>query len=289
MRVPRGFEADRIGEVVLISRTGAAEPLRRAGLDRPAEWERLCAAASQGPGRGAIARVDLPGLGRAVLKRLRRGGWIAPIWQGRMLGSSRGIANLEVAREAVRRGIPTAEPIALLLRQGPPGLFRAWLATEEIDGAADLLTRFRARAEPSAGLLPAALRFVRRAHDEGLSHPDLNFGNLLARERADGEWELFVVDLDRAAFSVGPLRFAARQAALRRFERSAVKHFGADGPPGAPPRSSWGALYASGEPELARRLAAGRRAGENWLAIHRLGWSRGGTSAPPRDEGRKRP
>jgi hypothetical protein len=228
-----------------------------------------------GPGRGAIARVALDGGRRAVLKKLRRGGWAGPLWRDRFPGPSRPLANLDVPIEGARKGIPTAAPVALLLVEGPPGLFRAWLATEEIPEASDLLTRLRAGVPADAALLPAVLGAMRRAHDAGLVHPDLNLGNFLVRPRAGGGWDVFLVDLDGASLLPGPLGFRGRQAALRRFERSAVKNFGAEGPPGAGSPSSWYALYAAGDADLTRRLAAGQSAGRLWLAIHRLGWSEG--------------
>ena len=122
--------------------------------------------------------------------------------------------------------------------------------------------------------MTAAIFLVRRMHDAGLHHRDLNLGNLLLRRSASGEWEAFVVDLDRAALRPGSLPFGARLRALRRLERSYVKHFGRQGPLGADGGRVWYGLYAGDDETLARRLEACRRVGKVWLAIHRLGWKR---------------
>jgi hypothetical protein len=89
---------------------------------------------------------------------------------------------------------------------------------------------------------------------------------------------VWVVDLDGARLHAGPLPFAARQRALRRLERSYVKTCHPR-PAGDGVRRSIYASYAAGDNELERRLARGRRAGQVWIQIHRLGWrGRGGAS-----------
>lgn len=274
MQAPSGYAQLRDGPLTLFARADLMEAATRAGLGRSETWKRLCAAALPGSGRGRIARFELEGR-RVVLKQLRRGGLAAAFWRDRFPGTARPLANLEVPREAARLGVPTALPVALLLRRGPPGLFQAWLATVEIEDASDLLALFRATPPPNAALIGAVLDRTRLMHDAGLVHPDLNLGNFLARQRPDGSWEVFVVDLDGARIRPGPLGFRERQSSLRRLERSAVKHFGDAGPPGAGPPSSWYTLYAQDDAQLARRLEAGRLAGRIGLAMHRAGWSDG--------------
>jgi hypothetical protein len=168
--------------------------------------------------------------------------------------------------------VATAAPVALLLREGPTGLFEAWLATEEIEGARDLLTRLAAMPTPARESLLNAMAEVRRAHEAGLDHRDLNLGNVLVRGLDDGE--AFLVDLDRARLRSRPLPFRARRSALRRIQRSYEKRFGADGPLGEGGSLAWYDLYADDDSELRRRLHAGIGASRFWIALHRLGWSR---------------
>jgi hypothetical protein len=201
------------------------------------------------------------------------------LWRDRFLGSRRLLANLTVPAEVERRGIATAAPVALLLREGPPSFFRGWLATSEIEEARDLLTRLGETPIPTRPQLASVAAQVRRAHDQGIEHRDLNLGNLLVRERGAG-WEVFLVDLDRAVVHPVPLPFASRQSALRRMERSYEKHFGPDGPLGPGGSRSWYSLYAGEDEELRRRLGAGMTFGRLWLAVHRLGWKRPGGGVP---------
>jgi 3-deoxy-D-manno-octulosonic acid kinase len=207
--------------------------------------------------------------GRAArIKRLRRGGWAAPLWRDRFPGRRRLLDNIRLPVEAARRGVATPWPLALLIDRRGPGLFRAWLAVDEVD-AIDLRSCLAAGRPPSAIELGSVLRLVRKMHDCGVEHRDLNLGNLLIRR--GGEPEAFVVDLDRARLHRRPLGFGPRQQALRRLERSYVKCCHPE-PASDEVRQSIYADYAAGDDELVRRLEQGRRAGRVWIGLHRLGW-----------------
>ena len=236
-----------------------------AFLDRESGWEsRLDRRAG---GRGPTGLLDFGAAGPvARLKRLRRGGIAGPLWRDRFPGSSRILANLAVPAEARRRGVPTPEPLALLAIPGPPGLWRGWLATEEIPGAYPLERRFGSTEEAAA--VREAMRVVRAMHDAGVEHRDLNLGNLLLRPVAEGE-AVVVLDLDDARLHPGPLRFGVRRRALRRLERSTAKRTGVRA------YDAWYVAYADGDAALAERLAAGRWLDRMWISLHRLGWKEG--------------
>jgi len=278
IETPAGYEARRAGPCLLLARPEALAGLLAAGLEDPAGWPE---AGVPEAGRGAILRRELPGVGPVVLKRMRRGGLTAALWRGRFPGWGRLIRNLTVADEAARRGVPTARPIALWLRAGPPGLYRGWLAVQEIPGAADLLTVLRRGASPLGAGPRAAIAAVRRLHDAGVEHPDLNLGNLLVREDRDGA-RGFVIDLDRAVLHPEPLSTALRRVALLRLERSYLKCFGASAP------SEWRHGYVADDAALASLTRTRGALARLGLGLHRLSWSlRGGRAdarspvAPP--------
>ena len=271
---PAGFAVREAGRRTLLAREALLERVLAAGLDDPSTWETLAAASPGGPGRGASGRLALPGSVRVVSKRMRRGGWAGPIWRDRFLGSARLLRNLSVPLEAMRRGVNTAAPAAMLIEEGPPGLRRAWLAVEEIEGAEDLLTRLSCPRGLSEGELRAALRAVKEMHDRGVEHRDLNLGNLLVRSRDGGLPQAFVVDLDRARLHDTALPVRKRRAALLRMERSYLKRFGDGGPLADPCARAWAPAYAGDDRDLAAVLAAPSILERASLAIHRLGWRR---------------
>lgn len=275
IEAPDGFEKAEVeGHVLLLAVDGlddrAATVLRDA-----ATWAGLedYDSPKETSGRGGTRRVDLGDGRRAVVKKMRRGGLAARVWRDRFIGAGRLVANLEVPVRALRLGIPTARPLALLLREGLPGLFQAWMATEEIGGTEDLLARLRRDPVPSEPEQRSVLRTLRDAHDAGLDHPDLNLGNVLVGSgKGDGDWSVHLIDLDRSTQAQTALPFRARQRCLRRLERSYVKNFGDPGPLGPGGTDRWYDLYAEGDAVLGDRLRSGRRAGRRLLGLHRLGW-----------------
>ena len=124
---------------------------------------------------------------------------------------------------------------------------------------------------PSREEMAAVMEFVRRIHDAGLDHRDLNLGNLLIRGGGRNA-EVFVVDLDGARLHDAPLDYRPRQRALRRLERSYVKVCRAA--PDDESRREIYEHYAGEDTELAARLERGFPAGRFWIRLHALGWKR---------------
>jgi len=268
--VPAGFVALEEGAGVLLARAEIAEDLLAAGLASPGRWEEILGAAGPGPGRGGVARIEAGGKARLFLKKMRRGGLAGPWWADRFAGAARLLENLVVPFEVARRGIPTAAPAALLLVEGPKGFYRGWLATDEIAGALDLMTRLAREPAPSRDVPAAAAGLVRRAHDAGVEHRDLNLGNLLVRE--EPPVEAFLVDLDAARLHPGPLDIDRRREAVRRIGRSYEKRFGRSGPLGEDGALAWAELYAGGDADLLRGLRRNDLLGRMSLAMHRTAW-----------------
>jgi 3-deoxy-D-manno-octulosonic acid kinase len=268
---PAGFVQFEAGCGRLLVDDGVAAEVRSAGLTDPSGWERLLEESGTVVARGAIARHALPSGARRVLKQLRRGGWVGPLWRDRFLGARRLLDNLRLPLEALSRGVATPRPVALLIVEGPLRFFRGWLAVEEITDARDLASRFVSASPPSRAGLVRVMSLVRRMHEVGLEHRDLNLGNLLLSDGAGRDGAAYVIDLDGARLHDRPLPFARCQQALRRLERSFVKLLG----PTVQDDEARGWIYecyAGTDTELAGRLERGRAVGRLWLRIHRLGW-----------------
>jgi hypothetical protein len=242
-------------------------------LDDPAEWERRLAAAPATRGRGATAILETS---RSAwrLKRMRRGGATARIWNDRYPRAKRLVKILATGAEALRNGLPTARPVGLLMESGPGPLVRGWMAFEEIANAESVAERLLA-GKLTRDDLAAALGTVRAFHDEGFIHPDLNLGNVLLRPTGS-RIEAFVIDLDRTTATNQPADTSTRIDALRRLERSCEKLTGSPAPLGPGSDDLWYSLYAGSDADLARRLTRSRAAGRALLAWHRLGWRKGG-------------
>lgn len=275
---PPGFEREVSADTALFAREGVLAAFREAGLGEADGWRRrLRASRADGAGRAKIAREELAGALRVVLKALRRGGLLAPLRPDTFRDARRPIGNLALPDLARARGIPTPRAAALLLERAERRRVRAFLAVEEIPRAVDLRARWRTgRGAPGDAASVVAL--VRAMHDAGLRHRDLNVGNLLLRDGDGGAPEAFVVDLDGASIDPGPVPFRVRVASLRRLERSYAKVFGERDPIGPDGRDRLWALYAGSDEALGSRLRRARWTGRIAVAWHRLGWRVFGSS-----------
>jgi len=270
---PDGFVVRSEGDRALYVAQPLERELHSRGLSAPADWDRLIGAGASVTGRGATAIV--PGATGPPwrLKRMRRGGHAGRIWRDRYPSAGRLVATLAASVEVLARGIPTARPVALMVEADARGMVRGAMAFEEIVGSEDLAHRVLSGAV-TRDELALAVGAARAMHDRGVVHPDLNLGNILVRGRESAPPGIFVIDFDRASFHDGPVDFAARQAGVRRLERSCAKLTGTPGPLGPGSEDLWYALYAGDDAKLARRFARGRAVGRLALALHRLGWRR---------------
>ncbi|MCI0509933.1 3-deoxy-D-manno-octulosonic acid kinase [Chromohalobacter marismortui] len=184
----------------------------------PTFWRSRDAVLGEAPGRGASLFVT-HGDERWALRPYRRGGLIARLsdaryaWTG--LERTRAFREMRLTAELKRRGLPVPTPVAAAV----------WHHTLSYEAA--LITRLipdvTALAERLPTATPALLRrvghTVRRFHDAGLDHVDLNARNLLV-DADDGIW---LIDFDRCRLRT-PGRW--QEANLERLGRSLAK-FGA--------------------------------------------------------------
>ena len=278
--LPVGFTRRTAGRTTVVAAAEHLAALASQGLDRAVAGLLDLEPETGGPGRGVTALIPLGGGRRARMKQMRRGGLLGPLWRDRFLSRQRLMDNLRVPLAALARGVATAKPVGLWIVSGPPGFCRAWLATEEIEGARDLTRRIASgEPPPTTGDIDEVIALVRAMHDAGIDHRDLNLGNLLLADPGRGAMRAFVVDLDRARILPRALGARARMRALRRLERSAVKLFGERPLASFDLRGRIYDAYAAGEPRWTRVTSRARRANRVSIALHRLGWSRPG--APP--------
>ena len=157
-----------------------------------------------------------------LLRPLRRGGALAPLLGGALLGPSRPFRELAVNAALRAAGAPVPRP-ALAAAWRHRSVWNAALATQLEAGAVDAAAFVAARPAPAAlrDALRAAGRAVRRFHDAGGSHPDLHAANLLIRAGVGGV-DALVIDLDgaRAGADLDP---PARMTELMRLYRSLRK------------------------------------------------------------------
>jgi 3-deoxy-D-manno-octulosonic acid kinase len=290
LAAPGEIEAAR----AFVARHGAEllEGGRGPGESGPRGGVRPVAANAGASGRGIPYEAHDDRGRPVVVKALRRGGLPSKVRRS-TYGLERLAAEMAVHQEAVRRGVPVSRLAFGAVWGAAPKGEVAFLATFRIErtrALAEILSGpFRDREDRRRrhAALRSVGRAVRRAHDLGLEHADLNIGNLLIGEVGSSghEPEAWVIDLGLSTLGTS-LAGGQRASNLVRLLRSAEKHLGSDpgrrrdaaaflggycagsGDAGSVPRAS---ETAAGR-EFRRTLLRSIRRRLPAIALHRLGW-----------------
>lgn len=199
---------------VLAERSVAAQAESLFGGDVPA----VPRGSVEAPGgRGSVRFFTVAGR-EFVLRRYLRGGLAARfsrdgyLWLGE--SRTRSFRELRLLGRLADMGLPVPRPVAARYRRS--GLFyRGELVTERLPGASSLASRWLA-GEASDADWSAAGRCIRRFHDAGVRHADLNAHNVML----DGSGSVWLLDFDRGRV-VRP--GAWRERVLARLARSLGK------------------------------------------------------------------
>ncbi|MDR5902961.1 3-deoxy-D-manno-octulosonic acid kinase [Halomonas icarae] len=149
----------------------------------------------QAPGRGASLFLDAGTGEEWVLRPYRRGGMVARfsdaryLWTG--LERTRAFREMRLTADLLARDLPVPRPVAAsVTRHGLT--YEAALLTVRIPGARALANLLE-NGEADDELLQRVGVTIRRFHDTGLDHVDLNARNLLV----DNSGKVWLIDLDR--------------------------------------------------------------------------------------------
>ncbi len=179
--------------------------------------------AGAGNRRSAVA-VTIDGLPPMFARRSRRGGLMRFLLSELYLGfAPRPLHELVVNASAYQRGLPVVEPLGAMVEAAGPGLYRGWFLTRALEGATlwNLLLNGGEAAVRRVALEQTRVS-IKRLHDGGLYHADLNFHNLFVSTGA-APIAVVVLDLDKARLYPDPLTPARRRRNFGRLGRSALK------------------------------------------------------------------
>lgn len=199
----------------------------------PAWWGH-CARPVDDGGRGSAWFIDAePGM---VLRRYQRGGAVARVSRSSYLYMGwrrvRSVAEFQVLMRALELGLPVPQPIAASVWWKGVLSYQASLLTERLQGVQSL--------GQLVGTLKwsrwqAVGRTIRRFHEAGICHADLNCFNVLL----SGD-SVYLIDFDKGAFR-DPAAKGWRNRNLKRLHRSLNKVVWPEhGQPG--PEQAWKAL-----------------------------------------------
>ncbi len=215
------FSRFRIGRRELVIHRNVAS--QAAQLTR--KLGELTSAVEAGAGnRQSAYRLNLEGGIELYARRGRRGGLIASILNDVYLGMApRPLQELAITVEAMRRGIPVAEPMGAMVEWIGPALYRGFFLTRAVRGMT-LWEFVQADDDPTVRrhVLEQARTAIDTMHRKGLFHADLNLHNLLVTQ-AQESFTVIIIDLDKARLFDAPLSSAMRRSNAARLMRSARK------------------------------------------------------------------
>jgi hypothetical protein len=187
--------------------------------------DELTSAVEAGAGnRQSAFRLNLEDGLELFARRGRRGGMIASILSDLYLGvTPRPLTELAVTIEAVRRGIPIAEPMGAMVEWVGPALYRGFFLSRAVQGMT-LWEFLKTDDDPTVRthVLEQARASIATMHGKGLFHADLNLHNLLVT-RARDSFIVIVIDLDKSRLFDASVPSAMRRANAARLVRSARK------------------------------------------------------------------
>lgn len=222
-------------------------------------------------GRASHRLLPLPGSDeRLRLRPARHGGVLGRLLGGRFLSPERAPRELALWIALRRRGVPLPTPVAAIATRHT-GFWQCHFAAIERAQAQDGLAWLASNPGPDAlrrGTVAFA-RSLRRLHDAGVLHGDLNLRNLLIEGEGDALACLFV-DLDHARMR-DDLSPSDRLAELARLARS-IEKLGLADRVDARLRARVVATYCGGDRALRRALLASRGREQRRLARHRIAW-----------------
>ena len=157
-------------------------------------------------------------------RRSRRGGMMRLLLDDIYLGlRARPATELAIAAEALRRGIPVAEPLGAMAEWIAPCAYRGFFLTRAMAGMT-LWDFVRTDDDPHVRrhVIEIARGAIATMHRMGLFHADLNLHNLFVTHSRDS-FAVVILDLDKARLFRGPLPSRLRANNLLRLRRSARK------------------------------------------------------------------
>ncbi len=185
-------------------------------------WRDRQALIGEALGRGSAWFIDTP-FGPVVLRQYLRGGWVAKLSRKRYLftlvSRSRPFREFHLLAALYEQGLPVPRPVAVLCAHRG-FVSTGAIMTTRISSAqtlADILPANNGGPEFAKDLWGRVGKCIRRFHDAGVWHADLNSRNILL----DAELQVFLIDFDRARYTPG--KAVKGRANLNRLKRSLVK------------------------------------------------------------------
>ena len=198
-------------------------------------WRSRQSLTGEAVGRGSAWFIESPH-GPVVLRQYLRGGWAAKFSRQAYfytgVSRSRPFREYHLLVDLWEKGLPVPRPVAALCQHHGVLSSGAIMMAGIVSATtlADVLTG----DSIADGIWASVGKCIRRFHDAGVWHADLNARNILL----DDDFQVFLIDFDRARFRPG--KAVNGEGNLNRLKRSLVKLWPAGKRPAM--QTAWTAL-----------------------------------------------
>lgn len=200
-------------------------------------WRSRNALKGEAVGRGSAWFIEAPH-GPVVLRHYLRGGWAATFSRQSYfftgVSSSRPFREYQVLVELYAKGLPVPRPVAALCQH--QGVISTGAIMTECITSSSTLADVLSGGDPVEDVWKRVGACIRKFHDAGVWHADLNARNILL----DANHTVFLIDFDRARFHPG--KPVDGEGNLNRLKRSLQKLWPADEMPAL--QLAWNELKA---------------------------------------------
>ncbi|MBF0101749.1 MAG: phosphotransferase [Desulfobacterales bacterium] len=201
---------------------GFQEPLDNACLDRLIQIFNEKEISQQETvlgGRTKCKKTVLPDIGAVVVKTYHRGGMIRYVSKDRYIkwGESRSQQEFNMLNKVRQLGIFTPKPVCFVNTCGI--FYKAWLVTEEIDGAQSMVELSQQDQLLALKYMGKIIENINLLIQHQIVHVDLHPGNILI----DKNGQVYLIDFDKALIANQP-KHILKQRYIERWQRANEKY-----------------------------------------------------------------
>ncbi len=224
--IPAGYKQTRQGAALLFVKEPYEQLLLDMGITDPEHLLRHNSRERETrKGRGMVTAIPIAGSPgeQMLIRKYLRGGLIRHVNRDLHLDGQRPFKELAVTVAAAEAGIPTIDILAAVSIKSFGPFFRGYLISKELPACRDLPTYIETTQpadDERATLMTEVADLIRRMHEKGFFHGDLNLKNILIDVKKPGL--LYIIDWDKSV-RTSSLGNAERHKNIVRFCRSVIK------------------------------------------------------------------
>ncbi len=235
-KIPCSFTFLKKGNLLILIRKTYKDLLIKQGIENPDKLIREDKSTEYFQGRHLTPSVLIRGTKneRMVVRHYMRGGFVRLISRDVFLGRLRPLNELIVSEEALGRGVPTSEILAVLQHKFFGWWYRADMVSKQIQGGVDLITCFKniekkpyekpgkKKLKEKRELIYLVAGAINKMHQANIYHADLHPKNILIQNQNSGQNKAYIIDFDKSSIKK-KISYKQKTKNLYRFHRSIEK------------------------------------------------------------------